>query len=143
MKFENIVKSISSTLAAIMVYLIAAGMYLSFKGFVFENGEITLATPAQAQEIVESAVMDANGMRSSAVEYTDQLLGYVQNVIESAISTYSANYETLINDLKQYQEIIISNRQELVQTPETSEDDLLEYDNNSSSDDGLANLDLI
>ena len=53
MKFENIVKSISSTLAAIMVYLIAAGMYLSFKGFVFENGEITLATPAQAQEIVQ------------------------------------------------------------------------------------------
>ena len=108
-----------------------------------QAGEILSKAQAQAQEIVESAVMDANGMRSSAVEYTDQLLGYVQNVIESAISTYSANYETLINDLKQYQEIIISNRQELVQTPETSEDDLLEYDNNSSSDDGLANLDLI
>ena len=82
-------------------------------------------------------------MRASAVEYTDQLLGYVQNVIEGTISTYTANYDALINDLKKYQEIIISNRQELIPSLDAAEDDLHEYDTDSSSEDGLANLDLI
>lgn len=108
-----------------------------------QAGDILSKAQGQAQEIVESAIMDANSMRASAVEYTDQLLGYVQNVIESTISTYTANYDALINDLKKYQEIVISNRQELIPSLDAAEDDLHEYDTDSSSEDGLANLDLI
>ena len=108
-----------------------------------QAGDVLSQAQAKAQGIIESAIMDANGMRASAVEYTDQLLGYVQNVIESTISSYTANYDVLINDLKKYQEIIISNRQELIPSLEAEEDDLHEYDTESSSEDGLANLDII
>ena len=34
MKFEEIIKTISTTIAAIIVYILAAGFYLGAKGFV-------------------------------------------------------------------------------------------------------------
>ena len=36
MKFEDIVKKVSSFVAAFIVFFIAAGMYLSWKGFVMQ-----------------------------------------------------------------------------------------------------------
>lgn len=51
MKFENIIKRISAIAAACVVFMVAAGMYLSFKGFVMgQNGSITLVKNAYAVE---------------------------------------------------------------------------------------------
>lgn len=51
MKFENIIKKTSATVASIVVFLIASGMYLSAKGFVFNpNGTIVLVKGANAAE---------------------------------------------------------------------------------------------
>ncbi len=53
MKFEDIIKNVSSIVALIVVYLIAAGMYLSAKGFVIDgSGEIVLVRSAYAQDNV-------------------------------------------------------------------------------------------
>ena len=55
MNFENIIKKVSSFIAAFIVFFIAAGMYLSWKGFVMQsNGQIVLVKQAQANIISDS-----------------------------------------------------------------------------------------
>jgi len=80
--------------------------------------EVVTAATRQAQEILDTAVMEANNMRMSAMQYTDELLAHVENVLANAINTASANYETLIGNMKQYQDVISANRRELVPIPE-------------------------
>ena len=49
MSFENIIKKVSSFIAAFIVFFIAAGMYLSWKGFIMQpDGKIVLVKQAQA-----------------------------------------------------------------------------------------------
>lgn len=51
MKFETVVKRTSALVAGVVVFLIAAGMYLSFKGFVMDpEGKITLVKNAYAAD---------------------------------------------------------------------------------------------
>ena len=51
MKFERIIKNLSSLVAAIVIFFMAGGMYLSSKGFeMTEDGNIVLVRPAAAQE---------------------------------------------------------------------------------------------
>lgn len=56
MKFEDIIKKVSSAIAAFVVFFIAAGIYLSMKGFdLNEQGELVLVRSAQAQENIPPA----------------------------------------------------------------------------------------
>lgn len=80
--------------------------------------EVVTAASRQAQEILDRAVMEANEMRISAMQYTDDLLSHVENIVAGSIQTTSADYENLIGHMKQYQEIIATNRRELVPIPE-------------------------
>lgn len=80
--------------------------------------EVVTAATRQAQEILDRAVMEANEMRMSAMQYTDDLLSNVENIIVSSIQTASADYENLIGHMKQYQEIVSTNRRELVPVPD-------------------------
>jgi protein-disulfide isomerase len=48
--FEKVIKIISRTFAAIVVFLLVDGFYLSQKGFVIENGKIFFAKEAQAAD---------------------------------------------------------------------------------------------
>ena len=57
-------------------------------------------------------------MRMSAMQYTDDLLAHVENIVAASIQTASADYENLIGHMKQYQEIISTNRRELVPVTE-------------------------
>ena len=49
-----------------------------------------------------------------AVLDTDDLLSHVENIVASSIQTASGDYENLIGHMKQYQEIISTNRRELM-----------------------------
>ena len=80
--------------------------------------EVVTAATRQAQEILDRAVMEANEMRMSAMQYTDDLLAHVENIVAASIQTASADYENLIGHMKQYQEIISTNRRELVPVTE-------------------------
>ncbi len=84
--------------------------------------EVVTAATRQAQEILDRAVLEANEMRMSAMQYTDDLLSHVENIIVSSIQTASADYENLIGHMKQYQEIVSTNRRELVPVPEDFDD---------------------
>lgn len=76
------------------------------------NEVVTMAT-AQAQEILDNATMEANAMRSAAVQYMDDMLAHLENVIAASGQSATSNYESFIGSMNQYREIIRSNRQEL------------------------------
>ncbi|MCM1111829.1 MAG: hypothetical protein NC399_01100 [Muribaculum sp.] len=76
------------------------------------NEVVTMAT-AQAQEILDNATMEANAVRTAAMQYMDDMLAHLENVITASTQSATSNYESLIGSLSQYRDIIQSNRQEL------------------------------
>lgn len=98
------------------------------------NEVVTMAT-RQAQEILDNATMEANNVRMSAMQYMDDMLANLENIIEASTQTAVSNYDTLIGNLHHYQDIIQSNRAEL----HPSEDELEEVD----LDEPKENIDVI
>lgn len=78
-----------------------------------QAGEIVNMATAQAQEILDSATIEANSVRAAAMQYMDDILAHLDEIIKASTQTAVANYEQLIGSLKQYHEIIQSNRTEL------------------------------
>ncbi len=76
------------------------------------NRVVTMATQ-QAQEILDNATIEANNVRMSAMQYMDDMLAHIENIISQSSQTASTHYENLIHSLNQYQDIIQSNRSEL------------------------------
>lgn len=84
------------------------------------NEIVTMAT-AQAQEILDNATMEANALRSAAVQYMDDMLTHLENLISASSQSATSNYENFINAMNQYRDIIQSNRQELHPAEELEE----------------------
>lgn len=76
------------------------------------NEVVTMATK-QAQDILDNAIIEANSVRTAAMQYMDDILAYLENLIGSSIQSANANYENLLGSLNQYKDIIQSNRSEL------------------------------
>ncbi len=93
------------------------------------NEVVTMAT-RQAQEILDNATMEANSVRMSAMQYMDDMLANLEGIIEGSSQTAIANYDTLIGNLRHYQDIIQSNRAEL----HPAEDDLEEVNLDEQKD---------
>ena len=73
------------------------------------NEIVTLATQ-QAQEILDKATLEANEMRNAAMQYTDGLLGDLENIISHSIDVANSRYENLIVALKNCGDIVKDNR---------------------------------
>lgn len=84
--------------------------------------EVVTAAHRQAQELLDRAVTEANEMRMSAMQYTDDLLAHVEGILAGSMQAASADYENLLGHMKQYQEIVSSNRRELMPIPEDLEE---------------------
>lgn len=76
------------------------------------NAVVSEATQ-QAQAILDNATMEANGVKMAAMQYMDDMLAHLENLISSASQSAASHYENLLNSLNQYQDIIQSNRSEL------------------------------
>lgn len=85
------------------------------------NEVVTMAT-RQAQDLLDNATMDANNVRMSAMQYMDDLLANLENIIGAATHSAASDYDILVGNLNHYQDIIQSNRAEL----HPVEDDLSE-----------------
>lgn len=77
------------------------------------NEVVTLATN-QAQEILDNATNDANNIRMAAIEYTDNSLKSVEEILTRSISNYKTRYEGLLNSLQESLDVVVANRSELV-----------------------------
>lgn len=100
------------------------------------NSVVSDAT-AQAQSILDNATMEANAVKAAAMQYMDDMLAHLENVISSANQAASTHYDNLISSLNQYQEIIQSNRSEL--HPEDSE----VINEGMTEEDSAADLDVL
>ena len=85
------------------------------------NEIVTLATK-QAQEILDTATVQANTFKAQAVQYTDDALGSMEEIITHAMNEASANYESLLHSLNNYNELIKSNRAQLYPVDEMEEE---------------------
>ncbi len=97
------------------------------------NEVVDLAT-RQAQEILDNATMEANAVKASAMQYTDEMLLNVENIISHGIDTSAAHYNGLYESLSNCREIVQANRSEL-----NPVDDIIE----ELERDGLPSLDLM
>ncbi len=85
------------------------------------NEVVTMASK-QAQEILDNATIEANNVKSAAMQYMDDMLAHLENIISASTQQASANYDALIGNLNQYRDIIQSNRNELHPVDEDLED---------------------
>lgn len=96
------------------------------------NEVVTMASK-QAQEILDNATIEANELKSQAMQYMDDMLAHLENIISASTQQASSNYDTLIGNLNQYRDIIQSNRSELLPVDE----DLEGIDNADEASDDL------
>ena len=76
------------------------------------NEVVTMAT-RQAQDILDNATLEANSVRAAAMQYMDDILAHLENIIVSSTQAATNNYDNLLGSLNQYRDIIQSNRNEL------------------------------
>ncbi|MGN0341522.1 MAG: ATPase [Roseburia sp.] len=79
-----------------------------------QANEVVMIATKQAQEILDNATNDANNIRMAAIDYTDNSLKGVEEILTRSISNYKTRYESLINSLQESLDVVVANRSELV-----------------------------
>ena len=92
---------------------------------------------AKAQTILDNATIEANDLRASAMDYTDNILAQLEDMINHYMDQSSAKYNSLYDSLNECMGIIHNNRAELNPPDESIEAQLSELE-----DDGFESLDL-
>ena len=99
------------------------------------NEIVTLATK-QAQEILDNAMIEANGMKTAAMQYTDNILANLENILKQSIEISTRDYNTLVGNLREIDNVVTANRAELVPAEEANEQQ-------SAEGDGTYNINVI
>ena len=103
------------------------------------NEVVTMATK-QAQDSLDNATIEANNMRSAAMQYTDGILANVENLLTQTMKTTQDHYDSFISSLNQYNDVVNANRVEL-NPPEP--DTIVEDPGAAQSSSEDLNLDMI
>ena len=91
------------------------------------NEVVQLAT-RQAQDIVDNATMEANAIRESVMQYTDDMMANIENIITHAIEAANTHYGNLVSDLTSLNDVVQSNRAEFHAQNEGGYDDSADSD---------------
>lgn len=78
-----------------------------------QANEVVKMATQQAQEILDNATIEANNVRMAAMQYTDDILANVENLMTQTMRTTTDHYESFINALNHYNDIVNANRVEL------------------------------
>lgn len=76
------------------------------------NQVIEMATN-QAQEILDNATRDANEIRLGAIQYTDDMLANLQDMVQKLVESSNSRYAAMMNNFQDFYNVITSNRAEL------------------------------
>ncbi len=76
--------------------------------------EVVDMASSQAQKIVDDATIEANELKASAMQYTDQLLSQVEEVVSHYLDTVGGRYDDLMDSLKECYNVVRENRAELI-----------------------------
>ncbi len=78
----------------------------------------------KAQDILDNATMDANEIRMGAIQYTDEKLAELQDIVQRLVDTSHVRYEAMLNNFQDFFNEISSNRAELLpQQPEPEKEE--------------------
>ena len=78
-----------------------------------QSNELLAKTNIQAQEILDNATNDANNIRMSALQYTDEMLENLEKIMSHTIDTAGTKYNNFINSIQSCYDIVNKNRREL------------------------------
>jgi len=88
-----------------------------------QANEIVELASKQAQEILDNATTEANNVKAAAMQYTDDILANLGNIVKHSIDSTNRDYAALLNDLQQIDGVVDANRAELNPTPEETSAD--------------------
>ncbi len=74
----------------------------------------------QAQAILDAAVNDANNIRQGAIQYTDDALHNLQNIIAHTVETAQNRFDAYMASMKSAFDVVTNNRSELHLPPQAS-----------------------
>ncbi len=103
------------------------------------NEVVSIATN-QSQDILNKATEDANAIRSAAIDYTDNLLSNLENIMANAIDTTKERYDAVLGSLRDCYDVVKENRGELAPASAGS---TMSAPTLSGADSDLSGLDLI
>lgn len=86
------------------------------------NEVVSLATQ-QAKDILDNATREANEVRTAAMQYTDELLGKLEQIITETMNGSEYQHRNLMNVLQSCDEIVKANRMEMHPEMLTEEED--------------------
>ena len=69
-------------------------------------------TEAAVVEIVDNATLEANAIKDSIMQYTDQKLAEVEDIIAHAVEVSQTHYSNLVSDLNRINDVVQTNRAE-------------------------------
>lgn len=75
--------------------------------------EVVACATYQAQEIIDRATIEANQVRDAAIQYTDDMLANMEQILASSIDSNNARFNDLQNSLNHYYQIVKANREDL------------------------------
>lgn len=86
-----------------------------------QANEVVLIATNQAQEILDNATNDANNIRMGAIQYADDILKGLEDIIGHAMETTKARSDNLLNSLQDCYNVVNANRTELSPAQEETE----------------------
>ncbi len=86
-----------------------------------QANEIVETATHQAQEILDNATIEANNVRAAAMQYTDNILANLENILMQSIEVSTRDYNTLVGNLREIENVVAANRAELL-PPEVMEE---------------------
>ena len=78
-----------------------------------QANEIVAMATEQAQGILDNAMIEANNMKAAAMQYTDDILANLENILKQSIEISTRDYNTLVGNLQEIDHVVTSNRAEL------------------------------
>ena len=78
-----------------------------------QANEVVMIATKQAQDILDNATNEANSIRLYAMSYTDDKLKGLEEILTNSIDTSKARYDSLINSLQGFLDVVSANRAEL------------------------------
>lgn len=85
-----------------------------------QANQVIAEASGKAQEILDRAAQDANNIRLGAIQYTDEMLGNLQMIIEHFTESNRSRFDSMLSSLEKDLNIVVANRKEL--HPEQEED---------------------
>lgn len=79
--------------------------------------EVVEVATKQATEMLDKATLEANDIRTSAIEYTDNLLKNVQDIIVASMDSTKIRTDRFLEEMQGYLDTVTGNRLELSPDP--------------------------